>query len=187
MKEVFILLGSNRGDRKDLISVAAGSIDSRAGRICKRSGLYESEPWGFEDPTPFLNQVVEIDTSLDPESLLEHLLTIEASLGRIRPFAGCGCDLPSRLPPAGESGNEVAPAYTARTIDLDILFYGSRMIFTDTLMIPHPRLHERRFTLVPMNEIAPGFVHPLLKKTISVLLHDCRDKSEIKAFLDPGP
>ena len=182
MKEIFVLLGSNRGDRKDYISKALEMIGSGVGIVCRKSALYETAPWGFEDPTPFLNQVVEIESNLEPEALLEQLLTIEVRLGRIRPFDGCGCIVPSS--PALKKGSDVEeiPMYAGRTIDLDILFYGQRLVFTDNLMIPHPRLHERRFTLVPMNEIAPGFIHPLMKKTISVLLHESRDRDKAIQF-----
>ena len=179
MKDVFILLGSNRGDRKGFISKAIEMIDGLAGAVCKKSALYETEPWGFDDPVSFLNQVIEIETNLDPDDLLEKLLTIEAGLGRIRPFDGCGCGIPSSLATDIKPGKTESPAFFGRTIDLDILFYGQRLVFTDRLMIPHPRLHERKFALVPMNEISPVFVHPLLKKTISELLHDCKDQSRV--------
>jgi len=183
MKEIFILLGSNRGDRKDFISRALAMIGSGVGAVCKKSALYETSPWGFEDPTPFLNQVVEIETNLEPEALLEQLLTIEVKLGRIRPFDGCGCRVPSSSVLKNGSGTKEIPAYAGRMIDLDILFYGHQLVFTDKLMIPHPRLHERRFTLVPMNEVASEFIHPLLKKTISVLLQECKDRDkEIQVF-----
>lgn len=182
MKEVFILLGSNRGERESFISRAIEMIESRAGVVCKKSALYETEPWGFNDPTSFLNQVVEIETDLNPEKLLDQLLTIEVKLGRIRPFDGCGCGIPVSLAAKVGSGDKDVPAYAGRTIDLDILFYGERLVFSDILMIPHPRLHERRFTLVPLNEVAPEFIHPLLKKTISVLLRDCRDQSKVNKF-----
>jgi 2-amino-4-hydroxy-6-hydroxymethyldihydropteridine diphosphokinase len=165
MTEVFLLLGSNQGERQDFISGAIEMISEKAVTILNKSALYETEPWGFEAPTAFLNQVVEIKTELGPNELLEQLLTIETRLGRIRPFDSCGCGEPA--------------GYSSRTIDIDILFYGQRLVFTDNLMIPHPRLHERRFSLVPMNEIAPDFVHPLLKKTISVLLQECRDRTEV--------
>ena len=183
MKEIFILLGSNRGDRKDYLSRALEMIGSGVGKVSRKSALYETVPWGFEDPTPFLNQVVEIETNLEPEALLELLLTIEARLGRIRPFDGCGCGVSSSQVLQNRSDMKEVLSYAGRTIDLDILFYGQRLVFTDKLMIPHPRLHERRFTLVPLNEIAPGFIHPLLKKTISVLLHECKDRDkEIQVF-----
>ena len=184
MKEVFILLGSNRGDRKDYISKALEMIGIKAGAICKKSALYETEPWGFDDSTPFLNQVVDIETNLEPEALLEQLVTIEVRLGRIRPFDGCGCGVSSSQALAQGSDTKEFPAFSGRTIDIDILFYGQRLVFSDTLMIPHPRIHERRFTLVPLNEIAPEFIHPLLKKTISVLLRDCRDHAQVSKILD---
>jgi 2-amino-4-hydroxy-6-hydroxymethyldihydropteridine diphosphokinase len=182
MKEVFILLGSNRGDRNSFITRAVEMIEIHAGVVCRKSSLYETEPWGFDDPTPFLNQVVEIETNLAPENLLNQLLTIEVKLGRIRPFDGCGCGVPPSPVSGNGSGNSKTPVYAGRTIDLDILFYGDRLVFTDALMIPHPRLHERRFTLVPLNEVAPEFIHPLLKKTMAVLLNDCRDQTTVKKF-----
>ena len=166
MKEVFLLLGGNQGDRRDFLSRALEMISENAGTILNKSNVYETEPWGFKDPNPFLNQVVEISTDYNPAELLEQLLTIETQLGRIRPFNSCGCS---------DQG-----CYTGRTIDLDILFYGQKLVFTDRLMIPHPRLHERRFSLIPLNEIAPDFIHPLLKKSISVLLQGCTDQAKVK-------
>jgi len=183
MKEVFILLGSNRGDREAFLTRALERIRATTGIILKRSSIYETEPWGFTDPTPFLNQAIEIETLLEPHSLMDQLLAIEAQLGRIRPGDHCGCGIPS-LGVEGE-GPGGAP-YAGRTIDLDLLFYGDRLVFTDSLMIPHPRLHERSFALVPLNEIAPGFVHPLLKKTISLLLRDCRDRTRVRAVGKAG-
>jgi 2-amino-4-hydroxy-6-hydroxymethyldihydropteridine diphosphokinase len=181
MRDVYILLGSNRGDRTKLISQATEMIGETAGQILRESKVYISEPWGFDDPTPFLNKVVELETVLSPAELLDKLLTIEVKLCRIRPFDGCGCGVPSNAQQESPEG-EKSPSYAARTIDLDILFYGGQLIFTDSLMVPHPRLHERRFTLVPLSEIAPDFVHPLLKKSIAVLLNDCRDSSKVSEF-----
>jgi len=181
MKEVFILLGSNRGNRKDFLAKGIQMISEQAGKLLKKSSVYETEPWGFDDPTSFLNQVVEIETSLSPGELLEQLLDIETKLGRIRPFSGCGCGVPV-LPPGSQqplSDNQGGQGYAGRTIDLDILFYGNKLVFTDSLMIPHPRLHERLFTLVPLNEIAPGFIHPVLKKKVSGLLNECRDRLKV--------
>ncbi|MEI7727087.1 MAG: 2-amino-4-hydroxy-6-hydroxymethyldihydropteridine diphosphokinase [Bacteroidota bacterium] len=179
MKDVFILLGSNRGDRQSFIAKALAMIKSEAGTVTRMSALYETEPWGFDDSTPFLNQVVEIETKLAPDDLLEKLLTIEAQLGRIRPFDGCGCGVPISLKPGKETEKNKINTYSGRTIDLDILFYNQRLVFTDRLMVPHPRLHERKFTLVPLNEIAAEFLHPLFKKTISKLLHECKDQSKV--------
>lgn len=181
MKEVFILLGSNRGERMDYLVRALHLISVHAGTVLNKSAVYETEPWGFEDSTSFLNQVVEIETSLQPEELLEQLLTIETKLGRIRPFSACVSNikpLPTGL--RQDSGNQNSEfSYSFRTIDLDILFYGNKLVFTNNLMIPHPRLHERRFTLVPLNEIVPDLVHPMLKKTISQLLKECQDKAKV--------
>ena len=177
MKEVFILLGSNRGDREGYISRAIEMIGIEAGEVCRRSALYETEPYGFKDPIRFLNQVVEIDAKVEPEDLLEKLLSIETKLGRVRPVDGCGCGIAISQASEKGFGSGAARVYSGRTIDLDILFYGQRLVFTDCLMIPHPRLHERRFALVPMNEIAPEFIHPLLKKSISVLLNTATDQT----------
>ncbi|MEI7500492.1 MAG: 2-amino-4-hydroxy-6-hydroxymethyldihydropteridine diphosphokinase [Bacteroidota bacterium] len=182
MKEVFILIGSNRGDRMDNMRQALQMISLHAGTVLNKSAIYETEPWGFEDSISFLNQVVEIETSLQPEALLEQLLNIESKLGRIRPFSACSCNFKVQISGAGQpdSGSDHSESkYTGRTIDLDILFYEKRLVFTDNLMIPHPRLHERRFAMVPLNEIAPGLDHPLLKKTISLLLKECRDQSKV--------
>jgi 2-amino-4-hydroxy-6-hydroxymethyldihydropteridine diphosphokinase len=178
MKEVFVLLGSNRGNRIDFLSKALEMIEVRAGKVIQKSAVYETEPWGFEDQTSFFNQVVEIETNLRPAELLDQLLTIEVQLGRIRPFDGCGCGIPAASGPDDGSGQKTA-GYAGRTIDLDILFFGQQLVFTDQLMIPHPRLHERKFTLVPLNEIAPAFVHPLLKKPMSVLMQECRDQAKV--------
>jgi 2-amino-4-hydroxy-6-hydroxymethyldihydropteridine diphosphokinase len=185
MKEVFILLGSNRGDRINYLAGGVQMIGEHAGKILKKSTIYETEPWGFEDSKPFLNQVVEIETVFQPGELLEKIMTIEAKLGRIRPFKSCNCSVLNQQTELHmtESGNQhSASIYSGRTIDLDILLYGERIVFNDNLMIPHPRLHERRFTLVPLNEIIPGLVHPVLKKTISMLLKECTDQGKVSSF-----
>jgi 2-amino-4-hydroxy-6-hydroxymethyldihydropteridine diphosphokinase len=173
MEEVYILLGSNRGDRRNQLKKALDMVVERVGPQFAVSGIYESPSWGFNDAVSFLNQVVGVRTSLQPEDLLDMLLSIESHLGRIRFPNGssCGTFIGEATPPPQK--------YEGRSIDLDILFYGNLLIFSDRLMIPHPRLHERRFTLVPMNEIASGFIHPLLKKSIFALLSDCTDHSSV--------
>ncbi len=158
--KVFLLLGSNRGERMDLIAQARQFIVEHAGPILLSSSLYESEPWGFKDDISFINQVLEISTILSAEELLKVVLEIETCLGRIR------------FP-------DPALRYTSRSIDIDILFFGDQIIFTESLMVPHPRLHERRFTLEPMNEIAPDMMHPILKKTVGELLAGCTDHSRV--------
>jgi 2-amino-4-hydroxy-6-hydroxymethyldihydropteridine diphosphokinase len=203
VKEIFILLGSNRGDRPALLGQARNLIHTNCGTLLCFSSLFETEPWGFADDTPFLNQVIEIESALPAEELLAKLLEIEEALGRMRDRNqklenGKGCSCGQKDPEHDYKLNLHNPisnfqfpvsinqqsesSYSARTIDLDILFYGNKMIFTDTLMIPHPRLHLRRFTLEPLNEIAPSFQHPVLKKTISRLLRECNDTGVVKKY-----
>ena len=121
----------------------------------KVSTPYESEPWGFETEEWFLNRVIVIETAMAPEDLLKQLLEIERELGRER--------------------HPEIEGYTSRTADLDILYYGDRIILTNTLTVPHPRLHRRRFALLPMCEVAPDFVHPVFGLTQSELLARCPD------------
>jgi len=165
---VFLLIGSNRGDREHNLLGACAGISKRIGAILKTSSLYETEPWGFDDSISFYNQAVEVETLLSPTEVLREIHAIETELGRVRATApygtGCSCS------------NE---AYSSRIIDIDILFYGSRILFTDELMIPHPRLHERRFTLIPLDEIAHDFIHPVYRKTVSELLSHCADAGEV--------
>ena len=171
-QSVILLLGSNRGDREKNLLAACAGIQQQIGQVLRISSVYETEPWGFEDSISFYNQALEVETSLSPLEVLDEINDIEKNLGRMREAVSCG-------PDCGCAGGSYAP----RTIDIDILFYGSRIIFTEELMIPHPRLHERRFTLVPLDEIAPGFVHPVYRKTVSALLQDCTDTSEVKQIL----
>ena len=150
MREIFLLTGSNRGDRQEMILRASMLIAEKAGSVLKKSSILETPPWGFTDPVAFLNQALEIETDLPPAQLLSTLLDIETLLGRTRSARPSG--------------------YASRTMDIDILFYGQQVMQTTTLTIPHPRLHERYFALKPLTEIAPGFIHPVLGKTISQLL-----------------
>jgi 2-amino-4-hydroxy-6-hydroxymethyldihydropteridine diphosphokinase len=159
----YILLGSNRGNKIYLLQEAAILINSLAGKIIQYSSFYESEPWGFKVEEWFINQVVVVSSFLSPEKLLQTTQDIERTLGRTK-----------RL-------TEISSApYSSRTIDIDILFYNEVIIHTPTLTIPHPLLHERRFTLLPLSEIAPGLVHPIFKKTITTLLEDCGDKGFVR-------
>jgi 2-amino-4-hydroxy-6-hydroxymethyldihydropteridine diphosphokinase len=171
MYDIYILAGSNRGDRHENLKQAMVQIQAEAGRIDLQSSVYESVPWGFRDETTFYNQVIGLTTLLAPEELLDKLLSIEIRMGRIRFFGGCGC---------GAGGCETdgdKKLYEPRNIDLDILFYGSKTVFTDRLMVPHPRMHLRRFTLVPLAEVNSGFIHPVFRKPVSQLLSECTDNS----------
>ena len=134
-------------------------ISLKIGIIKKQSGVYESESWGFEADCHFLNQVILVRSQLSPENLLKCILNIEKYLGRQRNEAG----------------------YTSRTIDIDILYYGSRIIKKDHLTVPHPRLHERKFTLAPLVEIAANLIHPVLKKSNKELLENTTDM--VNAFV----
>ena len=160
MERCFILFGSNRGDKNKIYAQACLLINNRCGRIVAQSSAYESEPWGFEAKEWFLNRLIVVETELEPEAMLHQLLDIEAELGRVR---------------HPETGG-----YTSRTADLDILYYGSRIVLTDSLTIPHPRLHQRRFALLPLCEVAPEFVHPAFNMTQTELLKRCFDFSEVR-------
>ena len=155
---VYLLTGSNAGDRQLFLRQARNILNSRAGKIVFFSHCYESEPWGYESKNAFLNQVLLLNTTLDPEDLFDILLDIEASAGRERSPGG----------------------YTDRTLDIDILFFGSKVLRTSRLIIPHPRLHLRRFTLAPLCEIAPYFIHPVIGKSIIDIYERCEDHSEVR-------
>lgn len=158
----FILLGSNMGNREELLNDAIVMIESRCGKVVLKSSLYESEPWGFDADVYFLNQAIAIESVLSPHDLLKELLTIEAELGRKRKENHIG--------------------YESRPIDLDIIYYDDIINNDEDLILPHPRLHLRRFVLMPLCEIAPDFVHPVLKETNLSLLEKCEDHSEITLY-----
>ena len=160
MERCFILFGSNMGDKNKIYAQACLLINNRCGRIVAQSSAYESEPWGFEAKEWFLNRLIVVETELEPEAMLHQLLDIEAELGRVR--------------------HPEAVGYISRTADLDILYYGSRIVLTDNLTIPHPRLHQRRFALLPLCEVAPEFVHPAFNLTQTELLKRCFDFSEVR-------
>lgn len=156
---VYILSGSNLGDRAATLARALEQIEKQAGIIRAQSQLYETAAWGIEEQPPFLNQVLEIGTNLGPEALLDCLLSIEKQLGRER-----------------------KQKWGERLIDLDILYYGDLVEESPRLTVPHPYIPERRFTLVPLCELAPLLVHPVLGKTQLELLEECKDKLEVRVF-----
>ncbi len=162
LESVFVLLGSNLGDRELLVNQASKMIGERCGKIVAKSRLYESEPWGFKSEHWFLNQVVKVETAFSPDALMEVLLEIEKELGRDR-----------SVPHEG---------YVSRPMDLDILYFGNEIIDTQMVNAPHPRLHERRFTLLPLCDIAPDYVHPVMKKTNLQLLDDCQDAGKVNIY-----
>lgn len=159
MNTIYLLSGSNIGDSSHHLDTAISFIRSRVGAITQKSSIYKTEPWGNKEQQDFLNQVLEVHTSLEPEEVLRQLLLIEQEMGRKR-----------------------MEKWGPRVIDIDILFYEIRVMQTQRLTIPHPLLHERRFTLLPLAEIAPNFIHPVLHKTINELLAQCADSSVVNLF-----
>jgi 2-amino-4-hydroxy-6-hydroxymethyldihydropteridine diphosphokinase len=160
MKKVFLCLGSNLGDRAENLKQAELRIAEYIGSIVSVSSVYETEPWGFESENMFLNKVLCLETDLSPSGLLGRILMIESQLGRVR------CET----------------QYKSRNIDIDILLYNNDIVKEQALEIPHPRMHERRFALVPIVEIAPDLIHPVLKKTMRKLLKSCSDKGKVELF-----
>jgi 2-amino-4-hydroxy-6-hydroxymethyldihydropteridine diphosphokinase len=152
---VYLLLGGNLGDVKATFEKALRMISHTAGNIILQSRIYKSPAWGFDSGDLFLNQVLTIQTQLKPYELLGCLLDTETALGRVRGLQ----------------------QMDSREIDIDILFYDQEVTDQPELQIPHPRLHLRRFTLVPLAEIAPELIHPVFKKSIKHLLQVCTDKS----------
>ncbi len=148
----YLLTGGNMGDRKRYLDEAAGAVEKSCGRIILRSAIYETEAWGMHDQEPFLNQALCITTELEPETLLNSILHIETELGRRREIK-----------------------YGPRTIDIDILFYGDVVLRQPGLIIPHPELHNRRFALQCLYDIAPDLLHPVLARTVKELLAVCTD------------
>ncbi len=164
MTTIYLLLGSNLGDRALLMRTAADRIGEQIGEVTQASALYETAPWGGIEQPAFLNQVLEVSTILAPEEVLRIILEIEHESGRVR-----------------------YERWGARHLDIDVLYFGKTVTDTPRLTVPHPRLHERRFTLVPLTEIAPKFVHPVLEKTNAELLEVCVDEEEVTQILDSKP
>jgi len=162
--KVFLQLGSNEGNRQQNLILASGFISLHLGNILKKSGIYETEPWNMQKDTVwFLNQVLLIETDLSPVALLSKIKEYEKKHGR-------------------KIRKDRNKKYEDRVIDIDILFYGDLIVNTHDLSIPHPLLHMRRFVLLPLNEIAPDFIHPIFNKTISELLSECNDETVVKEF-----
>jgi 2-amino-4-hydroxy-6-hydroxymethyldihydropteridine diphosphokinase len=169
MSRVFLSLGSNLGDRRQYLEVALRQLETMGGiRLVARSRVYETEPWPEVRVTRdrwYLNCAVEIETDLPPRRLLRLTQGIEAQAGRVREAA-----------PFGE--------YAARTLDIDILLYEDRVIGDHALQIPHPFLHERRFVLTPLADIAPHVEHPTLYQSIAELLDALTDERRLTPYGD---
>jgi 2-amino-4-hydroxy-6-hydroxymethyldihydropteridine diphosphokinase len=157
MNDVYLLLGSNLGDRLFFIQQAVKLIEEQIVAVTKRSSVYETQSWGKSDAPDYLNQVILLQTAMPARLILENILDIEILLGRKR-----------------------EEKWGSRTIDIDILFYGDMIIDEADLQIPHPELHKRRFTLEPLNEISPNFKHISFKKTILQLKNELKDDLIVK-------
>ena len=157
MNSVFLLLGGNLGNRQQYLQEAIALINSNIAPVVEISSIYETQSWGKTDDPDYLNQVVTLKTEIPAPELLHKILDIELVLGRKR-----------------------EEKWGPRTIDIDILFYGDEIIDTEELKVPHPELHNRRFTLEPLAEIAPHLIHPVLKKTILAMKNELEDSLIVK-------
>lgn len=156
MAIVYLLLGSNQGDRLKHLDLACEKLSAEVGKITKQSDVFETEAWGYEQQPHFVNQALCIHTELDPENLLNTIKLIEQDAGRV--------DLGK---------------WQMRVLDIDILFYENFVVQTRNLQIPHSHLHKRRFALSPLEQIAPELIHPLLNLSIRQLLNQCEDEKQV--------
>lgn len=157
MNGIYLLLGSNMGDRRENLKFALEQLNDQGIKSVNYSSIYETEPWGESDQPWFLNIVIQVETQYSPEQLLAICLKTEISLGRVR-----------------------TTKWSARIIDIDILYYKDKIVKSDELSIPHPGIPDRRFTLLPLTEIAAGAIHPENRKSQLQLLEECVDPLEAK-------
>ena len=156
MNTVYIQLGSNIGERESFITKSMYKVEDDIGKIITASSIFETTAWGNKNQNNFLNSVIEIKTPFDAFTILQKSQEIENNLGRER-----------------------SDKWGERTIDIDILFYNNKIINTKELTVPHPLIQKRKFVLVPLSEIAPNYMHPILKKNISTLLSECKDTQKV--------
>lgn len=163
MHTVVILQGTNLGDRQRNLEFSESCISEKIGSVISSSSIYETAPWGKTDQSSFLNRILLVKTVLKPERVLETLLAIESMMGRER-----------------------LEKWEPRIIDLDIIFFDDMVYKSDDLELPHPYIQQRRFTLEPLNELMPFFVHPVFKVTVAELLASCKDVSAVKRLIPNG-
>jgi len=158
LKKLYLSIGSNLGEKLQNLQDAVFLLGKDVGKITAISNVYRSASWGFE-ADDFLNACLELDTTSSPDVVLKQVLSIEKKMGRER---------------FKESG------YESRSIDIDLLYYENNVLHSDTLTLPHPKLQERKFVLLPLADIAPQFYHPTLKKDTRNLLQECKDESKLE-------
>jgi 2-amino-4-hydroxy-6-hydroxymethyldihydropteridine diphosphokinase len=161
MNKAYLLTGGNMGNREEHLATARELINQQCGSISKASSLYETAAWGKTDQPAFLNQALEVETALNARQLMRHILKIEKQMGRIR-----------------------KEKYGPRIIDIDILLFNTEKYNYHFLKLPHPEMQNRRFALLPLVEVAPDVMHPVLNKTIAELLKECPDKLLVKKITD---
>jgi 2-amino-4-hydroxy-6-hydroxymethyldihydropteridine diphosphokinase len=159
MEEVYISLGSNKGDRLLNINSAIKSIEQQEIKVSAISKMYITEPWGKKDQIDFINCIIKLKTDLSPWELLDIFKIIERGLGK-----------------------KIIERWGERTIDIDIVFYGNKNIYEKNLIIPHPRFHLRKFVLIPLCDISDKITDPLSKKTVKELLNSVKDNNKIKPY-----
>lgn len=158
MTGIYLLLGSNLGNMQQQLLLARNLLERRVGKVLAASSVYRTEAWNMEGAPDFFNQVLELNSGLEPLNILEEILGIERGMGRMR-----------------------EKPYQNRIVDIDILYYNDQVSDHPELTIPHPRISQRRFVLEPLVEIAPDFVHPVLGLTNKQMLDRCTDQLSVKA------
>jgi len=159
VNKLYLLLGSNMGNSKSQLTTAILNIEKLIGCLTRQSGIYSTAAWGNLNQPDFLNQVIIVETKLSAHQSMQTILSIEKKMGRIRTIKN-------------------AP----RIIDIDILFFNKEIIEEAQLSIPHPQIQNRRFVLIPLNQLSPNLKHPVLKKSVHQLLIHCTDKLNVKKF-----
>ena len=159
MNKTYLLLGSNMGNSQQQLSIAIKNITQKIGGVIRKSKLYTTAAWGNTNQPDFLNQVIVVETKHTALQTIKTILGIEEEMGRVRT-------------------KKNAP----RIIDIDILFFNKQIIAENILTVPHPEIQNRRFVLIPLNELSPNFKHPVIKKTMHQLLVNCSDTLDVKKF-----
>ena len=161
MDGIYLLLGTNLGDKLSNLQRGKTGVEELMGPIIKQSSVYKTAAWGIENQDAFLNQVIKIQSELSPEQILDKIFIVEKSMGRVR-----------------------LGKWMERIIDIDLLYYHNKIIKTHQLQVPHKELQNRNFTLAPLVEIAAAEIHPVFKKTQKELHELCKDKLEVVLLND---